>query len=316
MYSKQLKKTLSVVMTLFMILGMMPTGVAFAAAATDISVTASAGTNVGDTNIHAIAGAGGTLKYEISDVTEAAPEGGAAEPGGLTAFTAGDMTIAVDKYIHVYEIDGSTTVVGYGEHQVLASDIKALDKTAIDTAISAANTAKTDVVISADGKDVAPGTNWVTSTVNDALDSAITTATNAKATVTTDLEVTNAAAALNGAVSTYNTAKADGTKALGTDLSSIKATVSNNSLLVGKHIFQLTDTNGFTSANVVTALATAPAQHLFFKSFNGKWYDLTDGSVANIDDLTNNIKAVVEAGTIDNVQILKWFKSADDVTEY
>ncbi len=82
-----------------------------------------------------------------------------------------------------------------------------LDTTPIDTAINAANVAKTGVVISTDGTDVLPGTYWVTQEVNDALDAAIATAIAAKGTVTTALEVTNAAAKLDTAVSIYNAAK-------------------------------------------------------------------------------------------------------------
>lgn len=105
---------------------------------------------------------------------------------------------------------------------------EALDTSAIDTAITAANAAKVGVVISADGKDVAVGTDWVTQAVNDALVAAITTATSAKSTVTTAQQVTDAAAALDNAVGTYNAAKADGTKVKVTSVTITKNPTEGN----------------------------------------------------------------------------------------
>lgn len=87
----------------------------------------------------------------------------------------------------------------------------ALDTSAIDTAIAAANAAKVGVSISTDGSDVAIGTMWVTQADSDALDDAIATATSAKASAVTTQDVTNAAAALDDAVDTYTAAETDGT---------------------------------------------------------------------------------------------------------
>jgi hypothetical protein len=60
------------------------------------------------------------------------------------------------------------------------------DKTALNEAIAAANTAKTDVETSNDGKDLAHGTEWVSSMMMSTLDSAISTAQN-----TADKETAN-----------------------------------------------------------------------------------------------------------------------------
>ncbi|TGE31851.1 leucine-rich repeat protein [Desulfosporosinus sp. Sb-LF] len=101
-----------------------------------------------------------------------------------------------------------------------------------------------------------------------------------------------------------------------TTLGTIKAYVLNNSVLVGKYLFQRLNTNGLTQANVLEAMATAPGQHIYFKSFNGLWYDLSNNSVTNANDLTDSTKALDETTTIDLLQVLKWFQAADSVTNY
>jgi hypothetical protein len=92
------------------------------------------------------------------------------------------------------------------------TSIVAADKTALNDAISAANTAKTGVVISADGNDIAPETKWVTDTVMNALNTAITAAeaVNIKANAT-QAEVDDATTALTTATNTFTNAKQDGT---------------------------------------------------------------------------------------------------------
>ncbi|MED1873043.1 hypothetical protein [Brevibacillus borstelensis] len=88
-----------------------------------------------------------------------------------------------------------------------------VDTKAIDDAIAAATAAKQGVVISADGADVEPTSQWVTQEANDALDASIAKATAAKDTVKTAEEVAAAADELDQAVQTYNAAKKAGTKA-------------------------------------------------------------------------------------------------------
>ncbi|MEJ8544136.1 hypothetical protein [Brevibacillus borstelensis] len=96
-----------------------------------------------------------------------------------------------------------------------------VDTTAIDDAVKAANDAKKDVKISADGSDVLTTEKWVTQAVNDNLDKAIQAANDAKATAKTEQDVTDAVTALEDAVKAYNAEKKDGTKVDAPDTTAI-----------------------------------------------------------------------------------------------
>jgi hypothetical protein len=87
------------------------------------------------------------------------------------------------------------------------------DKTALSAAITAANAAKTDIVVNTDAANVAEGTTWVTQAVLDALNAAIgaaeTVSANAEA---TQAQVDAATSDLTAATGTFNNAKQAGTK--------------------------------------------------------------------------------------------------------
>ncbi|NLK24197.1 MAG: hypothetical protein GX309_09550, partial [Clostridiales bacterium] len=85
----------------------------------------------------------------------------------LTITAVTDITVNGDKI----EI-GSTKVITVSEATTITISkyVAPLDKSAIDTAISAANAAKADVVIDTDAANVEPGTYWVTTEVNAALE--------------------------------------------------------------------------------------------------------------------------------------------------
>ena len=89
-----------------------------------------------------------------------------------------------------------------------------VDKAALQTAITTANSAKEGVVTSVDGTDVAQGTYWVTTDVMSTFEAAITTAQGVydKAEATAE-EVSKAVTDLNAATETFNQAKQKGTKA-------------------------------------------------------------------------------------------------------
>ena len=88
-----------------------------------------------------------------------------------------------------------------------------VDKAALQTAITTANSAKEGVVTSVDGTDVAQGTYWVTTDVMSTFEAAITTAQGVydKAEATAE-EVSKAVTDLNAATETFNQAKQEGTK--------------------------------------------------------------------------------------------------------
>ncbi len=100
------------------------------------------------------------------------------------------------------------------------------DTTAIDNAISSANSAKSGILTSADGTDIETNKEWVTSDQMTVLNNAITTATNAKSTVSTAADVTAAASTLDTAVSTFNTQKSKG-KMVPVDKSSLDSEISS-----------------------------------------------------------------------------------------
>ncbi len=105
-----------------------------------------------------------------------------------------------------------------------------VDVAALNTAITQANNAKTDVVTSANGSDVHTSVYWVTTAQMTALNNAISTATSALSTVQTTEAANAAAAALDHAVTAFEQAKKPGTKA-SVDTSAIDQAIKGAELL-------------------------------------------------------------------------------------
>ena len=120
----------------------------------------------------------------------------AADNGKGVTITMGTLTATTS----VLTVEGATT--------------PGVDKAALQTAITTANSAKEGVVTSVDGTDVAEGTYWVTTDVMSTFEAAITTAQGVydKAEATAE-EVSKAVTDLNAATETFNQAKQEGTKA-------------------------------------------------------------------------------------------------------
>ncbi|WP_041610982.1 beta strand repeat-containing protein [Treponema primitia] len=88
-----------------------------------------------------------------------------------------------------------------------------VDKPALTTAITTANSAKSGVVVDTAAANVATGTKWVTQGAWDALATAITNAETVSANNgATQAQVSSAVTALSTAVTTFNNAKKDGAK--------------------------------------------------------------------------------------------------------
>lgn len=87
-----------------------------------------------------------------------------------------------------------------------------IDTSSIDTALVAAATAKSGVKTSTNGTDIFAGVSWVTSAQMSALDSAISTANTAKFTVTSKEQADTAANTLTSAINTFNSSKKEGSK--------------------------------------------------------------------------------------------------------
>jgi hypothetical protein len=98
------------------------------------------------------------------------------------------------------------------------------DKTALNAAIAAANTAKTGVVVDSAAENQLPGIWWVTQAVLDALNTAIGAAeTLAAKEGATQTELDAGVTALTTATTTFTAAKQDGTKHTGTASVTLKA---------------------------------------------------------------------------------------------
>ena len=109
-------------------------------------------------------------------------------------------------------ISGGTVSGNYTVKYVSGTLSITIDLTVINTAIAAANEAKTGIkIVDSPASSVANGTKFVTTAEMNALTTAIQTATEAKATVTTLAQAQAAAAALNDAVTAFKAAIKTGT---------------------------------------------------------------------------------------------------------
>jgi hypothetical protein len=113
----------------------------------------------------------------------------------------------------VTTLDNAVSAFNAAKQDGTNTSIVSADKTALETAIGRANTAKADVVINTDAANVSVGTKWVTQTDLDTFNMAITAAEGVKNKVAaTQTEVNSAVTTLDNAVSVFNDAKQDGTK--------------------------------------------------------------------------------------------------------
>lgn len=80
--------------------------------------------------------------------------------------------------------------------------------------------------------------------------------------------------------------------------------VTNNSLMVGMDVFQLSNTGNFTRSNVLTAVSTGP--EMYFK-FGGVWHDLD--LVDSVYDLLEHNHSV----DITNKPVRRWFQAGYEV---
>ncbi len=98
-------------------------------------------------------------------------------------------------------------------NDALAYGTKVADKTALEAAVAAAESAKQDVTVSADGSDVEPDKKWAAQTAFDTLNAAIESAKAIKDKANaTQAEIDEAKTALEAAVAAFNAEVKDGTK--------------------------------------------------------------------------------------------------------
>ncbi|MDD2511317.1 MAG: hypothetical protein PHG94_09360, partial [Syntrophomonas sp.] len=87
--------------------------------------------------------------------------------------------------------------------------------------------------------------------------------------------------------------------------------VLKNAVLVGKYLFQIDDSSSLNYANIMAAIATGNS--LYFKSPNGRWYNLYN--VNSIDDFYDSEKALPE-NEEKQLDIRKWYKTGNEVEEF
>jgi hypothetical protein len=125
--------------------------------------------------------------------------------GTLVNATTNATVVMANPLATQTEVDtAKTTLTAAIETFIAAIKIAVTTKDALDEAITEANTAKTGVATSTNGKDLSPGTKWVSSVVMTSLDTAINTAEDVQSdTAATQNAVDNAKDALNSSKTTF-----------------------------------------------------------------------------------------------------------------
>jgi hypothetical protein len=114
----------------------------------------------------------------------------------------------------VIALNSAVTTFNDAKQTGTNTDTPVVDKTALTGAITAANSAKSGIVVAATAGEVASGVPFVTQSVMDALNAAIADAQAiAEKADATQAEVNAQVSALNNAVTTFNAAKQTGTNA-------------------------------------------------------------------------------------------------------
>lgn len=185
----------------------------------------------------------------------------------------------------------------------------ALDRTALDAAVNAAEINAASVEISTNGKDKLPSQTWVTTAVLDTYNAAIKTAKDKKAAVQNDY--ISALNALTAETSTFNIYKAPGTKDIvppvvtigAATLTNGTATIKFTSNEAGSYKYQIGSTEG-TWTNGDTVIAGTEATLTISgmtASFATVYIQVSDASgnaaIVSADVGTASENAVASVGT-------------------
>ena len=171
-----------------------------------------------------------------------------------TGLAAGTYYVCV-KATDTHEAGAYATVI-------IPSPAAPVDKSALDSSITAANTAKDGVAVSVDGSDVDTANKWVTRAAMDALNTAIRNAEAAKDNPSaTQDEVNKAAQDLENAISVFNAAKKNGTYT-GVDKADLMQVITNaNTAKAGVAVSvdgsDVDTANKWVTQTVMNALNTA-----------------------------------------------------------
>jgi hypothetical protein len=147
--------------------------------------------------------------------------------------------------------------------------VSAIDKTALNTAIEQANDAKNGVETSPNqGKDLTPGTSWVTQAVLTTFNTAISTAETVKANAVTQ-------AAVDGAVSALNSAKDTFTAAKGT-----APTINAVAPAISGQPQSASYARGATASNLTVTASASQPEALAPGVLSYQWYQATDSTAS------------------------------------
>ncbi|GHV80968.1 hypothetical protein AGMMS49944_27590 [Spirochaetia bacterium] len=164
----------------------------------DVPDTATVGTNLYLTGT--VVPADASNKVITWSVASAGTTGAVITGGTLT--TTGTGTLVVTAVI----VNGLASSSNYTQNFTITV------QQSLAAAITSANAARSGVVVSVNGSDVATDTQWVTQAVLDTFNAAITAAETVSTNVgATQAQVDGAVTALNTAINTFTAAKANGT---------------------------------------------------------------------------------------------------------
>jgi hypothetical protein len=179
-----------------------------------------------------------------------------------------------------------------------------VDKTTLNTAVSAAKAAKAGVKVATEAANVPSGTYWVTQEAMDTLNAAITTAeaVSQKAGAT-ETEVTSAVTALNSAVATFNGAKTlgsgEGTVADTTDLTTAisAAETAKSGVAVNTDAANVPTGTDWVTQEVMTALESAiTVAEGVVQSASATQDDVTNAKTT-LDSAVSTFNSAKQAGT-------------------
>jgi hypothetical protein len=234
-------------------------------------------------------GTGSATKGALSE-----SQGGKVWELGITVGSAGSLSVNIIK----------TGVANKAVTVTVYKAITGIDKAALIAAISTATAAKNGVAVDTSAANVPSGTDWVTQEVMTALDTAITAAnTVSQNAAATQDAVNNAVTALNTAVDTFNNAKQAGT---GAESTVTKTALTNaitaangakSGIVVNTVAANVETGTDWVTQTVMTALESAISAANTVAQNAAANQDTVDGAVTALNGAVTTFNGAKQAGT-------------------
>ncbi len=206
------------------------------------------------------------------------------------SYIGSSMNNLVNNIINNSSYSKNTCIKAFTE------DIIAIDKTALNSAITVANTNKGTVVVSTDGSNVDSSNKWVTQSVMDAYTAAIAAAQGvANNTNATQSDVDNAVAALTTATTAFNNAKQAGTKVIVVDKTALNNAITAASANKGTAVVS-TDGSNVDPSNKWITQSVMDAYAAAIIAAQG----VANNASATQSDVDNAVAALTTATTVFN----------------